>query len=166
MLSLGLISLPYCVLHPMLYESWGFPVWFMGRGTAYSCCPWALNTGTSNPFGWFFSLSLGFPGGSVVKNLSGNAGNMDSILGSERSPGGGNDNPFQYSCLGNPMDRGVAKSQTRLSNWTHSCREKLTGTEPGAGQHLRDWGPLQFIFHLTKHHTSELPGFISPRNQP
>ena len=52
----------------------------------------------------------GFPGGSVVKNLSANAGDirdMGSIPVSGRSPGGGNGNPFQYSCLGNPMDRGA-----------------------------------------------------------
>ena len=46
-------------------------------------------------------------GGSVVKNLSANAGDMGSIPESGRSPGEGNGNPFQYSYLGNPMDRGV-----------------------------------------------------------
>ena len=63
-------------------------------------------------------------GGSVVKNLPANAGNVGSISGSGISPGGGNGNPLQYSCLGNPMDRGdwwatvnrVTKSHTRLSN--------------------------------------------------
>ena len=52
-----------------------------------------------------------------------NAGDMGSIPGSGRSPGRGNGNPFQYSCLKNPTDRGawqatahgVTKSQTRLS---------------------------------------------------
>ena len=48
---------------------------------------------------------MGFPSGSVVKNLSANAGNVGSTPESERSPGGGNGNPLQYSCLGNPMDR-------------------------------------------------------------
>ena len=47
----------------------------------------------------------GFPGGSAVRNLSANEGDMGSIAGLERSPGGGNDNPLQYSCLGNPVDR-------------------------------------------------------------
>ena len=47
------------------------------------------------------------PGGSVVKNALANAGDMGSILGSERSPGEGNGNPPQYSHLGNPMDRGA-----------------------------------------------------------
>ena len=67
------------------------------------------------------------PSGSVVKNPPANAGDtgdMDSIPGLGRSPGEGNGNPLQYSCLENPMDKGawqgtvhgVAKSQTRLSN--------------------------------------------------
>ena len=48
-----------------------------------------------------------FPGGSVQKNPPANAGNTPSIPGSGRSPGEGNGNPRQYSCLGNPMDRGA-----------------------------------------------------------
>ena len=48
-----------------------------------------------------------FPGGSVVKNLPANAGDVDSNPGSGRSPGDGNGNPLQYSCLENPMDRGA-----------------------------------------------------------
>ena len=50
---------------------------------------------------------MGFPGGSVVKNLPANAGDTSSIPGLERSPGEGNVNPFQYFCLENPMDRGA-----------------------------------------------------------
>ena len=54
---------------------------------------------------------------------------MGSIPGLVKSPGEGNGNPFQYSCLGNPMDRGawgatvhgVTKSQTRLSAWHFHC---------------------------------------------
>ena len=65
-----------------------------------------------------------FPGGSEVKVSACNAGDLGSIPGSGRSPGEGNGNPLQYSCLENPMDRrawwatvhGVTKSQTRLSN--------------------------------------------------
>ena len=44
----------------------------------------------------------------MVKNLSAKAGatrDMGMIPGSERSPGGGNGNPFKYSCLENPMDK-------------------------------------------------------------
>ena len=43
----------------------------------------------------------------MVKNPSANAGDMSSIPGSGTSPGEGNGNPLQYSCLGNPMDRGA-----------------------------------------------------------
>ena len=43
----------------------------------------------------------------MVKNLSANAGDVVSIPGSGKSPGEGNDDLSQYSCLGNPMDRGV-----------------------------------------------------------
>jgi len=50
---------------------------------------------------------LGFPGSSGVKNMSAKAGDMGLIPGSGRSPGEGNGNPLQYSCLGNPMDRGA-----------------------------------------------------------
>ena len=47
---------------------------------------------------------LGFPGGSDGKASAWNAGDPGSIPGSGRSPGEGNGNPFQYSCLENPMD--------------------------------------------------------------
>ena len=50
---------------------------------------------------------VGFPGGSVVKNLPVNAGDLGSIPGSGRSLGGGNGKPLQYSCLKNSMDRGA-----------------------------------------------------------
>ena len=67
-----------------------------------------------------------FPGGSDSKASAYNVGDPGSIPGSGRSPGEGNGNPLQYSCLENPMDRGawwaafhgVAKSQTRLSDFT------------------------------------------------
>ena len=49
---------------------------------------------------------MGFPGGSVVKNLLANEGDMGSIPGSGRPPGERNGNPLQYPCLGNSMDRG------------------------------------------------------------
>ena len=49
----------------------------------------------------------GFPGGSVVKNLPDNTGDLGLITGLGRFPGEGNNNPLQYSCLRNPMDREV-----------------------------------------------------------
>ena len=48
-----------------------------------------------------------FPGGSDGKAFVYNAGDLDSIPGSGRSPGEGNGNPLQYYCLENPMDRGA-----------------------------------------------------------
>ena len=50
---------------------------------------------------------LGFPGGFVVKNVPSNVGDAGSVPGLGRSPGEGNGNPVQCSCLGNPMDRGA-----------------------------------------------------------
>jgi len=63
---------------------------------------------------------LGFPGGSVVKNLPANGKDMGSIPGLGRSPEEGNGNPLQYSCLEKPIEKGawqatvhgVAKGQT------------------------------------------------------
>ena len=49
----------------------------------------------------------GFPGGSVIKNLPANRGDMGLIPESGRSLGKGNGNQRQYSCLGNPVDRGA-----------------------------------------------------------
>ena len=46
----------------------------------------------------------GFPGGTVLENPPANAGDSGLIPGSGRFPEKGNGNPFQYSCLGNPMD--------------------------------------------------------------
>ena len=45
---------------------------------------------------------MGFPGGSEVKDMPANAGNVDLIPGLGRFPGEGNGNPLQYACLGNP----------------------------------------------------------------
>ena len=77
---------------------------------------------------------LGFPGGSEDKASAYNAGDLGSIPGLGRSPGEGNGNPLQYSCLENPTDGGawwatvhrVSKSWTRLSDFTHSLTHSLT----------------------------------------
>ena len=54
-----------------------------------------------------YSLDMGFPGGSDGKASACNAGDSGSIPGSGRSPGEGNGNPLQHSCLENPMDGGA-----------------------------------------------------------
>ena len=73
-------------------------------------------------------MILVFPGGSDGKASAHNAGDLGSIPGLGRSPGEGNGNPLQYSCLENCMDggafwatvHGVTKSRTRLSDFTTS----------------------------------------------
>ena len=85
----------------------------------------------------------GFSGDSVMKNPPANAGDASWIPGSERSPGEGNGNPLQYSCLENSMGRGawratvlgVAESYTteRLNN---NC---VPGTVWAPGIHQRTW---------------------------
>ena len=70
------------------------------------------------------SAIMVFPGGSDGKESACNAGDPGSIPGSGRCPGGGNGHPVQYSCLENPMVRGVwkaivhrvARSWTQLSH--------------------------------------------------
>ena len=69
---------------------------------------------------------MDFPGGSDGKVSAYNAGDLGLTPGWGRSPGEGNGNPLQYSCLKNPMDggawratvHGVPKSRTRLSDFT------------------------------------------------
>ena len=79
-------------------------------------------------FFFFLMKSMGYPCGSDGKETACNVGDLGSISELERSPGEGNVNPLQYSCLKNPMENpmdrgawqatvpGVTKSQTRLSN--------------------------------------------------
>ena len=68
-----------------------------------------------------YSLLGGLPDGSDGKESACNAGGPDSIPGSVRSPGGGHDNPLQYSCLENPVDRGAWMGpQTMRHNWVTS----------------------------------------------
>ena len=64
---------------------------------------------------WTFS----FPDSSVGKEFACNAGDLSSIPGLGRSPGEGNGNPLQYSCLENPKDRGAWQATVnRVASWT------------------------------------------------
>ena len=105
---------------------------YLALPTSHSPGAGTLSPGRGPPtrpvsnIGALFGLVLtfhGLPCGSVVKILTTNAGDVGLMPGSVRS-GEGKGNPLQYSCLGNPMDRGaswatvcgVTKSQTRLSD--------------------------------------------------
>ena len=82
-----------------------------------------------------------FPGGSDSKASVYNTGDPGSIPGLGRSPGEGNGNPLQYSCLENPMDRGawwatirgVSKGWTRLSHFTSAPSMKCLDGGRGLG---------------------------------
>ena len=108
---------PTRLLHP-----WDFP----GKSTGVGCHCLLRGKGTLTLIQGF--NSAGLPSGAVVKNLPAKPGTWISSPGSGRSPGEGNGNALQYSCLGNPMDgeawwvivHGFAKSWTRLSACTHT----------------------------------------------
>ena len=73
---------------------------------------------------------MDFPGGSVVKNLPVNARASGSVSGLGRFPREGNDNPFQYSCLGNPTDRQACQAKsTELQKVGHNlvteCEQEI-----------------------------------------
>ena len=83
------------------------------------------------------SEAEGFPGGSVVKNPPANAGDVGSIHGLGRCHGEGNGNPLQYSCLGNPMDRGAWWATVYGSKEELDMTEQLNGEGNGT--------PLQYF---------------------
>ena len=82
-------------------------------------------------FIYFFNINItqrresGFPGSSVIKNPSANAGDMGSVPGLGRFHGEGNDNPLQYSCLKNPMDREAWQATIQRVTKTKHTEESL-----------------------------------------
>ena len=115
-----------------------------------------------------YITTIGFPGGSVGKNLTASAGDTrdsGSVPGWRRSLGGRHGNPLQYSCLGNSMDREtwwapvhrVVKSQTRLSDfYLHErtevyCRALYCLNSFSAQNNPRKcWDYYYLIFNLNK----------------
>ena len=89
----------------------------------------------------------GFPGGSDSKESACNVGDLGSIPGSGRSPEEENDNPLQYSCLENPMDRGacsaaihgVAESRTQLSDFTFTFHFHVLEKEMATHSSVLAW---------------------------
>ena len=105
-------------LIPVLGRSPGegnrYPLQYSGLENSMNCIVHGVIKGrtplsdfhfTSSYYHCYFFCS--FPGGSDGKESACNAGDVGSIPGLGRSPGGGNGNPVQYSCLGNLMDRGA-----------------------------------------------------------
>ena len=85
---------------------------------------------------------MGFPGGLVVKNPLAKAGDTGSTPGLGRSPGEGNGNPLQYSCLGNPMDRGACWATVRGITKESDTLSDKTKTE------LYVYGKYKFLISL------------------
>ena len=112
-----------------------FPGGGHGNPLQYSCMEYPIGRGA-----WWAAVhggKLGFPGGTVIKNLPANAGDTrdaPSVPGWRRYPGVANSNPLWYSCLENSMDResqwatvhGVTKSEK--CTCTHTCTSHLTLT--------------------------------------
>ena len=118
----------------------------LGRNTHLQKSAGVLNENRVRRF-----KSHDFPGGSDSKTSAFNAGGPGSIPGSGRSPGEGNGNPFQYSCLKNPMEggtwwaavHGVTKSQTWLSNFTFTFKSLIQDSSLGF---LFTFGQLSCFF--------------------
>ena len=98
----------------------------------------------------------GFPGDSVVKNLLANAGNAGLIPGLGRSPGEGNGNPLQHSCLENPRDRGAwwatvhGAAKVGHNNISYIPQRKrlgeCTAKDPGWWDYVYLW--LRLVWHF------------------
>ena len=92
-----------------------------------------------------YSCPGGFPGGSDSKESACNAGDLGSIPGWERPPGGGHGNPFQYFCLENPMDRRAWWAAVHRATKTQSQLKLLS---PYACWASRNWPWLKL--HLPR----------------
>ena len=90
-------------------------------------------------------MCLGFPGGSVGKQSACNAGDLGSILGPERSPGGGHGNPLWYSYLENPHGQ---RSLVGYSPWH---RKDLDMTER-LSTHTHTHIYIYILFHVLFHY--------------
>jgi len=132
---------------------------------------------------WYLLIKLGLsavvrasPVALVVKNRPASAGDRSdtgSVPGLGRLPGGGNGNPLQYSCLGNPMDREawwaavhrVAKSRTRIEVTSHTCtllvRKQCLQTYMNV---TLIWGKCTMMIYMwaqkIRNKAENLPGYI------
>ena len=86
----------------------------------------------------------------MVKNLPASAGNMGSIPGSGRSPGRGNGNPLQYSCLKNTTDRGAWQATVHEAAKESDLTERLN-TDTHAHTHTHKHIHIHNMAELKKH---------------
>ena len=109
-------------------------------------------------------IMRGFPGGSDGKESACNAGKPDSIPGSRRSPGGGHSNPLQFSCLENPMDRGVQQvTMHGITRVRHDLATKPAPPHNEAPLKTLDTEAQQSsseLLRLVMHHASYLTSVI------
>ena len=109
-------------------------------------------------------IMRGFPGGSDGKESACNAGKPDSIPGSRRSPGGGHSNPLQFSCLENPMDRGVRQvTMHGITRVRHDLATKPAPPHNEAPLKTLDTEAQQSsseLLRLVMHHASYLTSVI------
>ena len=87
--------------------SGGHWIWYCKQKQRLVCSSWPLSLGIA------FLSRMGFPGGSDAKESACNAGDLGSVSRLERSPGRGNGNPLQYSCLENPMTEEPGRLQSK-----------------------------------------------------
>ena len=110
------------------------------------------------------TYTLGFPGGSAVKNLLASVGDPEgggSIPESERSSGEGSGNTLQYSCLGNSMGRGAWWATERSHKGSHRTQQlNNTDVSLGLASHQK-----RVIFHLPTVSNSSLPMAFLLRSQ-
>ena len=93
---------------------------------------------------------LGFPGDSDSKESACNAGDLGSVPGLGKSPGGGHGNPLQYSCLENHQgQRSPVGSPVGYSPWGWGCKELDVTEQLITAQHVESES-LYYCCHLAK----------------
>ena len=110
--------------------------------------------------------SRGFSGGSVVKNLPDNAKDTGLIPEWGRSPGIGNDNPFQYSCLGNPWTEETGRLQSMGSqrvgpDWTKQQQLQPRRPQLRSYQHNLESGQNSNVWVSISSQLAEIRRFIT-----
>ena len=114
--------------------------------TPFSRLSWLVSCPPLSDHSCCLGMDMGFPGGSYDKKSTCNAGDLSSIPGLGKSPGGGNGNPLQYSYLDNSMDRGAwwatVHGVTKRHDWTTKYVHAHTHT------HTRRLGNFLKVIHI------------------